>query len=450
MEQVYSKNNSKKRKLEVSKYNVEENNHLNPAKKFKGKNLLYLNKELADIFFVFQSNDDRIPAHKSILAALSPVFKIAFFGSMRGKDEVKIDDIGIDADAFKEFLQFFYLNKVNLSMEYIQSVMYLCHKYLITTSVKTCSAYLMKNLTNNEMCLGYQLAMFFDQDELKDFCKRKIELNAEEILKSEGFLNCDRQTLNEILKVGMFKCREIAVLEACINWAQYTCERNEENADDMKNIRSQLKDVIYNIHFAEITSSEFSGYYQYPYNDTELNDIFRIINGEKIVSSKFNCLSRFNNINRLKCQRCHNKSRSAYQIPNVVSTIFSSNKALIFGGFFVYMKPFKRTICCDISIERIDSEPKYIETFTEQVRTKPSMGKEITLPKRVFIEKNIKYKIRLDFSSNNVKLESMSKLKSNVKLKNDATITFHREESTDFNSVEKGVITWLYFNNISD
>lgn len=62
------------------------------------------------------------------------------------------------------------------------------------------------------------------------------------------------------------------------------------------------------------------------------------------------------------------------------------------------------------------------------------------------MKKNTKYKIQLDFSSNKTELSCSYGKNQVVKLDNDVTFTFHRDESTDFDNVEKNVINWLRFN----
>nr|CAB3468699.1 unnamed protein product [Digitaria exilis] len=61
----------------------------------------------ADVTFVLDSGD-RIPAHKNILAARSPVFKAEFFGDMseRSSQTVRIQDM--QAAVFKAMLHFIY------------------------------------------------------------------------------------------------------------------------------------------------------------------------------------------------------------------------------------------------------------------------------------------------------------------------------------------------------
>lgn len=67
----------------------------------------------------------------------------------------------------------------------------------------------------DEICLGYQLAIHYEQEELGAFCKRVIcLLPTEEVLRTEGFLSCDWIVLMEIVKSNV-KCREAVLLEAC-------------------------------------------------------------------------------------------------------------------------------------------------------------------------------------------------------------------------------------------
>lgn len=146
---------------------------------------LYLNTKGADVYFTFDSSDEEVPAHRIVLA-VSPVFDTAFFGSIPEKKKVKITDASVDA--FKIFLQFFYLKEMKLSMELIKDVMHLCDKYQCDECMEVCSTFLKKNITTDELCMGYQLAIHYKQTDLVEFFQRKISLDAEEVVKSEGFL----------------------------------------------------------------------------------------------------------------------------------------------------------------------------------------------------------------------------------------------------------------------
>lgn len=174
------------------------NDHPIKIKTFPSQ-LLYLNSEYADVYFTFESSDKRVPAHKNILSAVSPVFKAELYNNPE-KSEVKIEDENINEDVFKVFLQFFYLKEANLTMEYIQHVIYLAQKYQHDECKEVCSTFLIDNLTNKDLCLGYQLAMHYNLKDLEEFCQREICINAKEVFESEGFLKVDWNILKAIVK----------------------------------------------------------------------------------------------------------------------------------------------------------------------------------------------------------------------------------------------------------
>lgn len=344
------------------------------------------------------------------------------------------------------------MEKVELSMKHIQSVMYLGHKYQIDGCLKICSTFLMEHLTVNEMCRGYQMAIRYEQTDLKNFCLRRISMNAETVLKTDGFLECDWILLNDIVKFDKLLCRETTLLEACIKWGRNECERNDEkHFDEKSNIRKCLGGVIYEIRFREINWTEFGKHYVDSlklYDCDELIEIDRIMKGENIISTKFNCSPRFNsvisNVSTLppiECQRRSNKTSNYYILHNKVSLIFSSNKILAFVGFSVSCKPLNNNFRYDISVQRLDTKTQIVETLGQA-------GNEVNFTKPLIVHKNIKYKIHLDFSSNDTKVVSNSKFENKVELDNGATIIFHQDTTTEFNNVEKGVITHLYFRKI--
>lgn len=120
----------------------------------------------------------------------------------------------------------------------------------------------------------------------------------------------------------------------------------------------------------------------------------------------------------------------------ISETIFSSNKPLVFGGFYVSFKPWIENVLCVVSIERMDSGINVIDTFTNEICI--LQKRIIMLPKPIIVEENIKYKIQLIFPSNIIQYHS---LHQQVVLSNGATITFHE--------VGKSVIDCLYFNEIN-
>lgn len=86
---------------------------------WRGCEKLYLNERTRDVSLVFFSKEIvSVPAHKNILAAISPVFDAMFYGPNK-------------QEAFIEFLQFFYRSEVTLSIENVSEVLDLCKRYLL-------------------------------------------------------------------------------------------------------------------------------------------------------------------------------------------------------------------------------------------------------------------------------------------------------------------------------
>lgn len=149
----------------------------------------YLDNSTCNIHFNVEEQNgssESIPAHIEILTKTSHVFHTMFYGPLAEKENVKITDASIAG--FKEFLQFFYMANVTLTMENIQIVIYLVKKYGIGRCMKKCIKFLKNNITLNNICLVYPIAIFFDLDDLKQFCERIICADAKQVIKSDNFL----------------------------------------------------------------------------------------------------------------------------------------------------------------------------------------------------------------------------------------------------------------------
>lgn len=185
----------------------------------KDINKLYLNELAADVHFTFESfsgNNDRIPAHKCHLVLVSNAFNAMFSGSWSEQKDADIVDAS--PDAFKEFLQFFYLNEIELTMENVEEVLDLGRKYSVSACWNTCALFLTKMLTNDNVCFVYGLSISADLKDLKKICEAKIGLTTTEIFKTHDFRGCNRQVLQHILQLESLTCSESVVFKACMEW----------------------------------------------------------------------------------------------------------------------------------------------------------------------------------------------------------------------------------------
>lgn len=143
--------------------------------------------QTTDIQFIFGSDDDvvKVPAHKSVLSASSPVFDAMFNGELKEGNDVEIVDAS--PDAFKEFLQLFYGHRVKLTMDHIAEVLKLIDKYDVVDCYPICIDFLTHNLTVDNVLWALYLAIKYRITALKEFCQRMIRDNYSIIFKSFKF-----------------------------------------------------------------------------------------------------------------------------------------------------------------------------------------------------------------------------------------------------------------------
>lgn len=198
------------------------------------------------------------------------------------KQPVEITDS--NASAFKEFLQFFYLNEVTLTMENIEEVMKLADKYDMSTHLDICVMFLGKHMNEGNVIWMYTLSISSNNQRLKEFCEKFISIYVIPIFNSKSFQSCDHEILKNILKIDTLKCTEIEVLYACLAWAKFGKKLTGEE------IRAELNDCLYLIRFPTMKPGVFcqaTMTYKGLLTEDELVDVFYTILHPDLRSSVF-------------------------------------------------------------------------------------------------------------------------------------------------------------------
>lgn len=135
----------------------------------KNREKWYLNSTTADVYFTFASTDldstssTRVPAQKALLACDSEVFEAMFYGPLKESGDIHLSDVS--EAAFKEFLQFFYLIKVKLSIENLADVMYLGHKYDFINCIDVCLQFFKDEHSADNILIGLSMAILYDHSD---------------------------------------------------------------------------------------------------------------------------------------------------------------------------------------------------------------------------------------------------------------------------------------------
>lgn len=382
--------------------------YLNPGLT-KSIKTLYLNEETADVHFVFRNDGHRIPAHKTLLYATSQVFRVMLNGCWNEQDEIHIVDA--TSTAFREFLQFFYLDEIELTATNIVEVTNLGQKYDVVECLDACARFLEYNMAPDNVCLTYQLAILFERDELKKLCNLTIQINPAKVFESVSFLSCDRNVLQNILKMDAIMCSEIDVFNACMEWIKVASKRDVLTREVIQNY---IGDFFYDIQFGAMTIDEFASIresYGDLFSDNERNEVIQMIKLKKYKPRRFNRINRqysFKSNAILMCKRQHSETcELEHDIDDIISTTFHATGNLLLCGiicaeifrFGEFPKPLAQNLTGKLTIietrGRFHGEEVTSVLCTEQIRLTAGKRTMIALTRPVIIRRGIKYEIQL-------------------------------------------------------
>ncbi|XP_045194650.2 BTB/POZ domain-containing protein 6-like [Mercenaria mercenaria] len=213
-----------------------------------------------DVKFHFknQEQEQMIQAHRIVLAARSPVFQAMFFGPCAdGKTEIELKDV--EKDIFLLFLRYIYSDTVTLNEENASAVLGMAHYYQVSGLVKLCADFLATVITPNSYCEILTFAMFYNLTSLKTSCCSFIDSNAEQVLKSDCFLDLSAECLLYILKGDTFFAKEEEILEAAERWSRKKLLQSGEE-DNGTNIRKNLGESFYQLRLPTMTNKALLDY----------------------------------------------------------------------------------------------------------------------------------------------------------------------------------------------
>lgn len=226
----------------------------NPCLQSTMKKLFEKRSQDGDTNFVVDGEEIR--AHRCVLAALSPRYEAQFYGAMAQEDTITVDDVS--PAAFQEFLQFFYLDEVTLTLDNIEDVLNLAKQSLVDELVSECTNFLLDVVGMDKLIWFFRFAIDLEIKPLEQFCRERVSAIIKTVFEAPEFLNCEQEMLCRILDFDSLNCNEIDVFEACITWACVKCEQDGINAVGTAPFRAALGDAIFKIRFCSMTGEQFA------------------------------------------------------------------------------------------------------------------------------------------------------------------------------------------------
>ena len=224
---------------------------------------MFNNELLSDVKFVVQDAEGgsesmkKIPAHKFLLAISSPVFYAMFYGELaEKKDSIDISDC--DHKSLLELFRFVYGNEVNLNADNVMQVLYLAKKYMLPSLAEKCSEFLGENLDASNVFHVLPDAQKYEEKDLVDHCWEVIDKEADEAVKSDGFVTIEKSVLEALVERDSLNVKEVELFKAVDCWATRECQKQGLAAEGSVKRRILGERIVKAIRFPVMKEKEFA------------------------------------------------------------------------------------------------------------------------------------------------------------------------------------------------
>lgn len=275
-------------------------------------------------------------------------------------------------------------------------------------------------------------AVLLELKSLQQFCEQKILENAQDVLTSDSFLECDRVSVDHILQLVESNCNPLTISQACMEWAKSENIRHGIDSSPLA-LRAQIGDLFHKISF-DISMEEFFDFtskYAGFLSDKEIETISLTIFENKFRSSVCATLP-LSVLPKLECDR---------RIPDELDfhealTLFCSFEAdthILLREFNLPQLSSKtndiinRELICTLNGPYTNLRGELI-FFTKVVLTTESET-HIALPQPIILEPNKLYcisviSLKYEYIED-VPFLQRKKLKKNVEIDNGIKIKFY-------------------------
>ncbi|CAG2231792.1 unnamed protein product [Mytilus edulis] len=280
--------------------------------------MLYMlqNEIMCDVTFRVGESRRMIKAHKNILASRSRVFHTMFEGSLPEKGEISIPDI--DEDTFSNLLLFVYDDDVLISNKNVDSLLYAGDKYMLSTVMSKCSAFLISTAKSADAVVTLSTARKFHLEDLQTESLKYIEENTAECLSSIHAVELNSQCVQLILESEYLSCSETDVCIFFMKWIENQC-RLQVSACREKYFSNEVS------HSLLLTTDEILG-------------VFRCHHGEDCspFSSNPRCPRGPNQQGETKYIYRHTSVSSGWRSSAANALVFKSNRSIWLKGCIIF------------------------------------------------------------------------------------------------------------------
>lgn len=150
-----------------------------------------------------------------------------------------------------------YSDEIELDADTVLATLYAAKKYMVPALARACVSFLESSLEAKNACVLLWQSRLFEEPELTRRCWEVIDAQAELALRSEGFTEVDRPTLELVLCRDSLNVRESLLFQAALRWASAECRR-QGLAPTPRHQRRALGTALYLLRLPSMTLQEFA------------------------------------------------------------------------------------------------------------------------------------------------------------------------------------------------
>ncbi|EYB96209.1 hypothetical protein Y032_0152g2864 [Ancylostoma ceylanicum] len=187
----------------------------------------WLEEYLCDICLV--AGEEKIPAHKVVLAAFSPYFEAMFRSGMLEAKDSQVNMKNIDAATLRNLVGYAYGQNITVTKQNLQDVIVAANFLQLEELSKKCEKFLFEKQTDEDNALSILKVLTTLSSSIAARAEQYVKNTFSAIAQTDGFLNLSYEDVKKLLSAtDLHTPSEEEVFYAAMRWIDHAPERMEQ------------------------------------------------------------------------------------------------------------------------------------------------------------------------------------------------------------------------------